>query len=248
MASLEQTKLERLPWDVQNDPHLELLSLSQEMKDEIYRLITVPPPTLPIVLSSKKISPIHNHAHNLPKTIMRMRAAEDTNIRCHTTLRKFGEPITLTCSSLLQDGNAWFDPGTRHRQHISKFLNIRLNIIFGPMHVPNHGVSFSPAVKLEEIVSLFRSPGSNVRHIYVQFMQSESLVDAELEHDVSKFSTLTQMLVLGALIATREMIRIKRLNLAIKSNGEVLVEEEGRIVSQQEAFEGCTDPPPYSRY
>lgn len=109
---------------------------------------------------------------------------------------------------------------------------MQLNIIFGPLDAPNNDASFSTAAKLEEVITMFISMGSNVRHIYIKFMQSESLTDSNFEHDVSKFPALAQMLVQEALVATRETIQKRRIDLTMKSNGDILVEKMERIVSQ----------------
>ncbi|TID18217.1 putative hydroxymethylpyrimidine/phosphomethylpyrimidine kinase 2 [Venturia nashicola] len=273
MASLDQTKLAKLPEDLQHalakksphelltlrdaltDPFIKSLPIPRVMKNEIPRLIIVPPSVVtPTQKPTQKKRPTQIYDYDSPKAIMRMRVSRLNQIHCQACLG--GECHgTLTCTSLLGDGNGWFDPGSHYRwamPHV-KFRSLRLNIISYPTDAKNNDPFFSPAAKLREIIDMLQPLGGRNKtprpliRVYVAFIQSENLDGYTYKNDASQFDTTTQRMVQEALIATRKMIEEEQIAMHVESNGDVLLEEGKSILSQQDVSGKCRDPPPYTQ-
>ncbi|KAE9986362.1 hypothetical protein EG328_005865 [Venturia inaequalis] len=271
MASLDRTKLEKLPQHIQRTiaeytshellqlrdalthPPSELLSLSQEMKDKTHHLIIVHPPVISPPTTKR---PLQYFDYDSPKSIMRMRVSKLHEVEGQCLL-SHERRVTLTCTSLLGDGNNWFDPGSNCRQAISKLKirNLRLNIIFYPTDAQQNDAFFSPAAKLRQIIGMFQLSDGQSKplrppiRVHIAFIQSENLDGHMYRNDVLQFPTTVQRMVQEALVAVREMIEEENINMCVKSNGDVLFHEgEGSIISQHESFGECIDPPPYSRF
>lgn len=181
---------------------------------------------------------------------MRMRISKLNDIQSQCQLDHECR-ATLTCTSLLGNGNNWFDPGSDYRKAISKskIRSLRLNIIFYPTNAQNNDPFFSPAAKLRQIFGVFRTfDSAPLIRVYVAFIQSKDLGGYTYRKDAFQFPTTNQRMVREALVETRKMIEEEHINIGLESNGDILLEGKNSITLQNDSLESGRYPPPYSQF